>query len=209
VIGRVVVLAIAAACSGRLPETRYYQIAAPAADRSRAPDATIVLESLTTDPDYEDDRIVYRINAVRVDYYHYHRWSAPPGVIVARALARGLERGGRLRVAGAPVGDAVLALDGRITAIEEVDITAERWVGRVALELRATELRTGDVVWSAAFDESAPLTVRSPEGLARALGVAIARIAARAAPELADLAVACRRDTTPAARATVHGKELP
>ena len=39
-----------------------------------------MLESLETEAGYDDERIVYRTTPYRLDYYQYHRWSAPPGV---------------------------------------------------------------------------------------------------------------------------------
>ena len=67
-----------AGCAGKVPETRYYQLASP----PRAPntgDQILVVEPLVTDAAYDDDRIVYRISPYRLDYYQYHRWTGAPG----------------------------------------------------------------------------------------------------------------------------------
>ena len=70
---------VLAACGGKLPETRFYQLAAPAAPAPQPPgDLVIALESFDTDAGYDDDRIVYRTTPYRMDYYQYHRWSAAP-----------------------------------------------------------------------------------------------------------------------------------
>ena len=80
-------LSALAACGGKMPETRYYQLAttAPAAQvtrqrRRRRSRST----PLDTDQAYDDERIVYRVTPYRLDYYNYHRWSAAPGMLVAR-----------------------------------------------------------------------------------------------------------------------------
>ena len=44
------------------------------------------------------------------------------------------------------------------------------------------------MIWTRQFEETEPLQVRSPEGLARALSRALDRVARRATPEIADLA---------------------
>jgi ABC-type uncharacterized transport system auxiliary subunit len=146
----------------------------------------LVLEALAADDAYQDERIVYRTGPYRLDYYQYHLWSAPPGVMVADYLEKALERSGRFRAVvrelapGAPV-----VLGGRLIALEEVDESRTRWIGRVALELTLKDAETGAVLWSSELSETEPLTVQSPEGLAAALSKAMARIAARVIPEIA------------------------
>ena len=84
-------------CAGKLPETRYYQIAAEPRTTSLAGDITLVVEPLTTDPAYDDERIVYRTTPYRLDYYQYHRWSAPPGAMIGNFLEQALENSGKFR----------------------------------------------------------------------------------------------------------------
>lgn len=186
----------ACACTGKLPETRYYQLAqlteparltAPAA----APrgDAVLVLETLAAEAAYDDDRIAYRSTPVRIDYYHYHRWSSAPGVMVSNYLEQALEGTGRFRAvvreltAAAPV-----ILGGRVLAIEEVDRGPTSWLARIVLELTLSDARTGEALWTDQLEDSEPLAQRTPEGLAIALSKAMARIVARTAPVIADLA---------------------
>src|SRR5688572_23534301 len=69
-------------CAGRTPATRYYDLVPPAA-RSGGDGPVIALEALATDDVYDDERIVYRTSRYRLDYYDYHRWSAPPGVMIS------------------------------------------------------------------------------------------------------------------------------
>jgi ABC-type uncharacterized transport system auxiliary subunit len=176
-----------AACGGKLPETRFYQLAAPAASAPRG-DAVLVLETLTAEAAYDDDRIAYRTTPVRIDYYHYHRWSSPPGVMVSNYLEQALEASGRFRAvvreltAAAPV-----VLGGRVLAIEEVDRSSSEWLARIVLELTLSDARTGEALWTDQIEATEPLRQRTPEGLAAALSTAMSRIVARTAPVIADL----------------------
>ena len=172
----------ASACAGRTPPTRYYDLAAPPAVAAAA-GPTLVLDQLSTDDAYDDERIVYRTSRYRLDYYDYHRWSAPPGVLIANYLERSLERSGQFAgVVRDVTRDAPAILGGRVVALEEVDVSRKAWQGHVVVELRLIDTRTGDTLWSAQYDESEPLTRQSPEGLAEAVSVAMARIVDQAAP---------------------------
>ncbi len=188
----IALVAAAWAWGGKVPQTRYYQLAAPApapalapADRAPRDGLVIAVEPLSADDAYQDERIVYRTGPYRLDYYEYHRWSAAPGVLVAGYLERALERTGRFRAVVRELSpDADVVLGGRVVAIEEVDESPTRWIGRIAVELRLEDARTGAVLWVRELAETEPLAVQSPEGLARALSAAMARIAARAISEI-------------------------
>ena len=182
--------ALAAGCSGRAPDTHYYDLAS-AARRQASRGPVLAIEPLSADEPYDDERIVYRENPYRVDYYHYHRWSASPGALVSRHLERALEASGRFAAVlrDDPKG-AAFVLGGRVTALEEVDLSRQRWVGRVALELNLRDAASGAVVWSRKLEETEPVAKQSPEGVARALSRALDRIARRLAPELGRIAQA-------------------
>jgi ABC-type uncharacterized transport system auxiliary subunit len=204
--GRFAAIALVlSACGGKLAETRYYQLAAPGTSgRLAGPGATpgtpgsmpgklagdvLVVEPLTTDAGYDDERIVYRTTPFRVDYYQYHRWTSAPGVMVGNYLERALENSGKFRaVVREPTPDAPLVLSGRVLAIEEVDRSTAAWFARIVLELTLSDARTGEALWTEQREETEPLAQRTPEGLAAALSTAMSRIVARAAPVIADLA---------------------
>jgi ABC-type uncharacterized transport system auxiliary subunit len=186
---------ICAACAGSSPQVRYYQLSAqdavtrPAAQPSS--DKVLVVEALTSDGVYDDERIIYRNNPYRLDFYNYHRWVATPGVLVGGYLQHALARTGDFKaVLREQTSDASLVLGGRINAIEEVDTDPKHWVGRIALELTLTDPKTGEVVWAQPFEETEPLAVQNPEGLARAISTALDRIAKRAAPQIVEHATA-------------------
>jgi ABC-type uncharacterized transport system auxiliary subunit len=179
-------IAFLAACGGKLPETRFYQLAAP--ESHAAPSATsLVLEPLTTDGAYDDERIVYRTSPYRLDYYQYHRWSSAPGTMIGNYLEQAL--GGHFQsIAHELTGDAPVILTGRVIAIEEVDRTPFSWAGRIAIALTLTDAKTNKTLWTQQFDEREPMTVQTPEGLARALTTAMNRIVAKIIPIVSELA---------------------
>jgi len=187
-------LIILAACGGSVPDTRYYALAAPAATTGHG-SVDVAVEALSTEPGYDDDRIVYRQTPYRLDYYQYHRWSAAPGVILGGYLAQALDETGKFHaVVREPNDKTPLVIGGRVLALEEVDQSATRWLGHVVVELTATDRASGEVVWAQKFDDSEPLATQSPEGLARAISTAMSRIVDRAAPAISAL---------PTSRATV------
>jgi ABC-type uncharacterized transport system auxiliary subunit len=182
-----------AACAGKTPETRFYQLASPGqtttANSAGVPlGAALQIEPLDTDPAYDDERMVYRLTPYRLDYYNYHRWSSTPGTLIADFLERSFESSGRFRTVTRDANGAPVTLGGRVVAIEEVDRTKTSWVGRIVLELTLTDTATGDVLWREQFEETEPLAMQSPEGLARALSKALERVADRTIPVVSMLA---------------------
>lgn len=187
-----------AACASRVPETRFYQLAEPGKATEPGDGPAVAIDALDTDSAYDDDRIVYRVTPYRLDYYNYHRWSAPPGTMIANYLERAFEHSGKFAaVTRDPAGGAPVSLGGRVIAIEEVDRTKTKWVGRVVLELTLTDSATGDVLWREQFEETEPLATQSPEGLARALSTALDRIATRTIPVVSMLAQEAARAHEP------------
>ncbi len=173
-----------AGCANKLPDTRYYQLAPPTKAKTGG-DLSLVMEPLTTDQAYDDERIVYRSTPYRFDYYQYHRWSAAPGAMVGNYLEQSLERSGHFRnVTHELSSDAPVVLGGRVVAIEEVDVAKSRWVGRIVLELTLSDAKTNKPLWTQQFEETEPLPTQSPEGLAQALSVALGRITDKALPEI-------------------------
>jgi hypothetical protein len=123
----------ATACGGgRAPDTHYYDLASNA--RRHAGDGPVlVIEPLSADEPYDDERMVYRENPYRVDFYHYHRWSASPGAVVSRHLERALGASGRFSaVLREDAKNAAYVLGGRLIALEEVDVSRRRWLARVS-----------------------------------------------------------------------------
>jgi ABC-type uncharacterized transport system auxiliary subunit len=180
----VVMLLVVTACGGAPPVTHYYELAPPVLAAQPESGPALAIEAFEVDRPYDDDRMVYRVDPYRVDYYEYHRWAASPGALVGSYLADAFERSGRFRHVSRTADDNSVRVTGRVLAIEEIDTSPTRWLGRLAIELTATDSASGRVLWTRDYDESEPMAMRSPAGLARALTVAAARIAKRAIPEL-------------------------
>lgn len=182
-------LLVLAACAGKVPETRYYQLAAPIAAQKQPASVSVAVEPLAADAAYDDDRIVYRLTPYRLDYYNYQRWSSPPGTMIANYLQDVLAKSGRFRAVMHEPSDSVpVTLGGRVVALEEVDRSKTQWIGHVVVELTLTDTVTNKVLWAQQYDESEPLKEQTPEGLAQAISIAMARITQSALPTVAEIA---------------------
>lgn len=169
-------------CAGDpAPQVRYYKVAVEAPAQMKEGGSALGVESLSADATYDDARMVYRTSPYRVDYYYYHRWSAPPAVMMTDALRQSLWSSGQFGrvVAGSSGVDAVLR--GRLLALEEVD-GEEGWTGRLVMELVLE--RGGEVIWSGLIREEERLKREHPEALAEAVSVMLARAAEQLAPAL-------------------------
>ena len=186
---RALLVVLLIGCGGKPPPpTRYYELALPAQTSQMSSAGSIVIEPFTAEGAYDDERMVYRSSPYRLDYYDYHRWGAPPGQLVASYLEQTLRKSGRFKTVATDSGeDNAIVLSGRVLALEEVDTSKTKWTGHIALELTARDA-SGKVVWTQQFDESMPMPVQSPEGLAQAVTAAMQRIAGRIAPTLGELA---------------------
>jgi ABC-type uncharacterized transport system auxiliary subunit len=186
VIGALV-LAATLGCASP-PQTRHYQLAPPSGEPApaSADGPSLAIEPLEVDAAYDEDRIVYRSSPVQIDYYHYHRWTSPPGRMLADHLRQAYRSSGRFREVTAEITpETDVIVSGRVVAIEEVDVSADRWVARIQLELRATDARSREVLWSREITQVEPMREQSPAGLARALTRALARVVAETSNEIA------------------------
>ena len=187
VIGALI-LAAALGCGGSPPQTRHYQLAPPSGEQApaTADGPSLAIEPLEVDAAYDEDRIVYRSSPVQIDYYHYHRWTSPPGRMLADHLRQAYRRTGRFRQVTAEITpETDVIVSGRVAAIEEVDVSADRWVARIQLELRATDARSREVLWSREITQVEPMREQTPAGLARALTRALARVVAETSGDIA------------------------
>ena len=184
-------LALASACGAR-PDIHYYQLriderAMARADRDSA--LVFAIETMVGDSAYEDPRIVYRTSPYRLDYYHYHRWSAPPGVMLSDFLRDAYEQTGYFDAVVAGFSpNALVFLSGRLVAFEEVDVAPDEWIARVKLNLFLRDAQSGEVVWSDTLMQEAPVHDLTPEGVAAAMSHAVTRIVADTAPQIAEYA---------------------
>lgn len=188
--------ALASACASTPPETHYYQLVVLQPPKPKPPAGEIVLaiEPLAAEGAYATDRIVYRRSPYRLDYYNYHRWSAPPALALAEYLRQAYARTSlfALVTVEPTAAPRTATLSGRVLALEEVDESDTRWLGRVALELALFDPATQEPLWSGTFLEEEVLHEQSPEGLARAISVALERIVRQSSGPIARAAATAR-----------------
>lgn len=173
-------------------QIRYYQPAVVVGllPTAKAPPLACVLsvETFASDAALDEQRIVYRESAHRFDYYHFHRWSAPPGEIASAVLRETIRRLGRFRaVIGGLDPRAGVVLSGRVVAFEEVDVDEHSWQAHVAVEVTLRNNRTGAILWSDLVEEREPIKKRSPEGVASSVSRSLTRIGQRISGEIQEV----------------------
>lgn len=171
-----------ASCSSA-PEIRYYKLAMPEVEPAANAEpslGSIAIEYLSSDAAYDDTRIVYRKSPYRLDYYYYHRWSAPPSVMITDALRQAFVDSGRFSsVAGGFTSKTELILSGRLVSLEEVDVDEESWEARLVLDLQLHRTSDGALLWSQQIKNKQSVDERNPEGVAKALSEATYALSAQ------------------------------
>ncbi len=163
-------------CGSTAPETRYYRVHNLTEKQSPSGDLVIGVEPFATDAAYDEQKIVYRQSPYRIDYYHYHRWAAPPGIMVADFVREELESSGQFgAVLSGFTGDVVAVVGGRIIHFEEVDKSEEEWFARVKITLFLRDAQTGRLIWSNTITEEEPVDEQNPEGVAQAMSISLQR----------------------------------
>lgn len=201
---------VVVACAAPYPDTSYYRLLPPLPSEAAPAGAVMMVEELRVDTAYDDERIAYRTTPYRLEYYEYHRWSAPPGLLVAEYLRSAYASSGHFaRVVSDPEPDATVLLSGRVIALEELDRAPGHWVGSIELELELRDVDTREVLWSTRIREREHLDERSPEGLARGTSRALRRVVRRTAPEIARVAHRAGHEAPPrtARDVTDHSNE--
>lgn len=184
-----VLVSVASACATRPPEVSYYVLELPEVGGGRTGRAILAVDPFSAQATYDDERIAYRTGPNQVDYYNYHRWAAPPGLLVSEFLRLAYEGSPWFRaVLTDPTPETAVVLRGRVIEFEEVDVSPDEWRGRVAVELVLQDARSGQIVWRKLTRRDVPLPERSPAGLAQALTSAVTSIAKETAPEIGRVA---------------------
>lgn len=150
---------------------------------------TLAVEDFSAGSAYDEQRIVYRKSDYRIDYYHFHRWGAPPGMVVGETLRNVYRSTGAFdSVVGAYTSRADVVLSGRVLALEEVDVNKNKWVGHVALDLRLRDAATGELLWTETVRKKKTMSEQSPKGLARAVSDALTEIGVESIDKIASAA---------------------
>lgn len=187
------VFALLSVSCASTPETHYYRVTSLTEPREPSGEVVIGVEPFASDSAYDSQRIIYRKSDFRLDYYHYHRWASPPGIMLADFVREELESSGRFSaVLSEFTADVNAMVGGRIIRFEEVDVTDDRWVARIKLGLFLRDAETGQLIWSQTEDVQEDLKEQSPEGLAQAASVALTRIIAANIDEIERAAAKAR-----------------
>ncbi len=174
----------ASACGGPSAVVRYYQLAPQVEASTEAAPWTLGVEYLSADSAYEDARMVYRESRYRLDYYHYHRWTAPPALMVSDVLRRALQEARAFeRVEAGYTSRADVLLRGRLVALEEVDGQGSP-KARLVLDMHAVNVATNATIWSGVIEREREMDSRTGEALAKALSEELAGVALELGPEL-------------------------
>jgi ABC-type uncharacterized transport system auxiliary subunit len=154
-------------------------------DTTRSALITLGVDDFTSDSAYDDVRLIYRKSPYRLDYYHYHRWSSPPSMMITNLMRVGFERTGAFKAVTTGYGRGVDAvLRGRVVAIEEVDESDEAWTARISLDLWLEDGRSGEVIWSSVVTRTRDVETLNPEGVAIALSQVLGDLVVELAPML-------------------------
>ena len=156
------------------------------------------VETLLAESAYDDERIVYRKSPYTLDYYYYHRWTSPPGVMVSDVLRAGFTQTGAFKTVTGGYGRGVDAvLSGRVLAIEEVDESEERWSAKLTLDLQLEEAKSGEVLWNQVWSKQIEVEQRNPEGVTVAISRMLGDAVVELTPQLVRAYEASRLAVTP------------
>ncbi|MEC9399590.1 MAG: ABC-type transport auxiliary lipoprotein family protein, partial [Myxococcota bacterium] len=182
-----VLVLLSSACRSSAPTIHYYQMLGQPIEISGAQRSDVVLgiDYLSANAAYEDTRIIYRKSPYRLDYYNFHRWSAPPSVMVTDAMRDAFHESGYFKGVRSGFANGVdLLLKGRLIALEEVDVSEDEWRARIVLDLQVVDTRSGDVIWSRVVKKEQAIEERTPEGVAIAASKGLKAIVAEIVPEI-------------------------
>lgn len=178
-------------CRSSSPSVQHYQLHMEPSQiaKSAASPVILALDTFVMDSAYDDQRMIYRTGPHRLDHYHFHRWSAPPGLLITDFMREGyVAKGAFAAVVSGYSSQSHVILTGRVSAFEEVNLDDGRWLARVVLNLQLRDTRTGTIVWVRQLREEEPIEERTPEGLARAVSVLLMRVVAMTTPEIVEVA---------------------
>ena len=188
-IGLAMVAWLVSAGCARVPQIHYYLLDIPEKDAPGSnidspsrPGLRVGVENFLVSSPYDRDRIVYRVgsDSLEVGFYAYHRWASPLSRMMAEQTAAGLgkARGIALIEPVMPDRSYTAFLDGRLLALEEVDIAGGHEARlRVAMSLR---LEDGTIVWSDTLEGKAVTDTDTVDAVVEQMNKALAEALARA-----------------------------
>jgi ABC-type uncharacterized transport system auxiliary subunit len=149
---------------------------------------TLRVGAITVAAPYRDRGFVFRTGELKVESDFYHEFFSSPASMVGEAAARALSMArvfDRVVRAGAGLEGADFVLEGFVaslyadsrTAKAEAEVAVSWYVSRAAYP--------GGVVWTREYRERAPIDGAGADGVAAAMNVALGRVLAGLARDLA------------------------
>ena len=161
-----------AGCSGKVPKTYHYSLESslPAPPAVSTYPVVLAVSRFQAPRALSQDRLVFRPEPNKVDFYEYHRWVEAPPDMVTRNIIKQLQNAGMFRSVtqsqGGPQVEYILR--GNIESLEEVD-SADNVVGRVVLNAELVDAKTRAIVWTGRGAHEAAVEQRSVDSIVRVL----------------------------------------
>lgn len=187
------------ACAKDTAVRHYQMVGQPITAASSPSPLTLGVDYFSSHAAYEDVRIVYRKTPYRLDYYDYHRWSAPPSVMVTDAMVEAFQESKQFKAVHLGFSSGVdLLLKGRLMALEEVDHSDSEWTARLVLDLHVLDPLSNEVIWSSVVRREQAISERTPEGVVIGLSEALKAIVLEIGPKIAQAPRRSQRRSPPA-----------
>jgi ABC-type uncharacterized transport system auxiliary subunit len=193
-IAGVIILALALCGCGTGPESKFYQLSAPAQANSAAAGdplpVTVLVGMLRSSHLYRDDRLVYATGNEEMGTYQAHRWAEPPAEMMRELLWRSLRASRRFStvslMSSSARGDFLL--QGNLYDFKE--ISGSTLAARLNMELELREIKTGAIVWTHDYSHDEPVNGKGVPAVAAALDQNAQRAASEATASLSEYFVA-------------------
>mgnify|MGYP006289388033 CR=1 FL=1 len=200
VVGLLACALLCVAC-GSPQQIRHYQpeVVTQQIESVNKPPSRVVLavEDFSAGTAYDEQRIVYRAADYKFDYYHFHRWAAPTGQLVSDALREVYRETGAFKaVVSSYATRADVVLSGRVIALEEIDRAKDEWLGRIHLNMRLRDAKTGELLWSETLRVEEPMKGQNPDGLAAAISRGLTSIGVDTTDTIVEFGQQSVRQTT-------------
>jgi len=190
--GAAIFLAACLGAKGPPVESDIYALEYPvpaAVDQARRLAWSVRVDAFDAHPFIGTDRIAYREKAFKMETYRYHRWQAPPALLVAWHLERDLKRAGFCR---AVIGsDSLLqtthVIEGTVEEFYENDAEAG-WEAVLSISLTLASNGTEDagrrILMQRRYGASRPCRNRTPQAVAEAMSAAMADVSQKALEDI-------------------------
>jgi ABC-type uncharacterized transport system auxiliary subunit len=189
IVTALLLCACLAGCGAARPN-KYYQLTIPGDNNVADPPVanvypvTILVGPLNTSHLYREDHIVYSSGGENMGTYEYQRWAEPPAEMIQDVIFRSLRSSGRYRsvysLRSSVRGDYLL--HGHLYDFKE--LSSSGTLGRLNLELELRDTKTGNTVWTHAYNHDEPASGKEVSAVVAALNRNVQRAAAEFAASL-------------------------